>query len=320
MRAFFVVLFLAIGWGHTAAAGPILDRVKAEGVVHCGSAERPGLATVAGDQWRGLNVDVCRAVAAAVLGSPDRIEFHEYETPKQYDGVRLGTDDLFFLTAGEINEQELAGKVLPGPTVFVETHNVMVPRDSKIRHLKDLAGQTICFMLRTSAEHSLRGYLGNRPWIAMGYSEDGEMMDAYNVHRCGAVAYEITTLLPLLGQKGALGFANRILPEPLVAFPVMATTGTDDGAWSAIVAWTVHTLVSGERPETHWYYGGARAMPVAAPELGLDNGWQARVLSAVGHYGQIYERHLGKRSGLVLARGLNANQVEGGLLLSPFLE
>ena len=86
------------------------------------------------------------------------------------------------------------------------------------------------------------------------------------------------------------------------------------------MAWTVATLIAGERRETAWYAGGAGAMPVAAPKLGLDAGWQRRVLAAVGHYGDIFERHLGKGSPLKLERGLNANQADGGLLLGPFLE
>ena len=69
-----------------------------------------------------------------------------------------------------------------------------------------------------------------------------------------------------------------------------------------------------------WYAGGAGAMPIAAPELGLDKEWQLRVLAAVGNYGDIFDRHLGKNSPLKLDRGLNDNQLHGGLLLGPFLE
>ena len=100
----------------------------------------------------------------------------------------------------------------------------------------------------------------------------------------------------------------------------MAATGTTDAKWSAIVAWTVDMLISAERPETQRYAGGAGAMPVAAPELGLDKGWQSRVLAAVGNYGDIFEQNLGKGSRLKIDRGLNVNQFRGGLLLAPFLE
>ena len=113
---------------------------------------------------------------------------------------------------------------------------------------------------------------------------------------------------------------SRILPEPLTVFPLMATSATNDAEWAAVVAWTVHVLVSAERPETHWYHGGAKALPIVAPDLGLDQGWQDRVIAAVGHYGQIYRPQ--SRQGLAaqFARGLNANQLGGGLMLSPFLE
>lgn len=306
-----------------AKAGSVIERVKARGVVRCGSAERPGLASV-GDQgrWVGLNVEVCRGIAAAVLGSADRIEYHEYETPKQFDAVRNQEDDVYFLTGSEIDAHKLAGKVVPGPTVFVETQAIMVSSNSPVHNVSDLAGDTICFMIGSFTERSINAYFDalHKNWLRMPYSEDGEMNDAYNVQRCRAIAGELTTLSATRLDPGVNRLSSRFLPEQLSVFPVMAATGTNDAQWSAIVAWTVDTLISAERPETRWYAGGTGAMPVAAPELGLDKEWQRRVLAAVGNYSDIFERHLGKGSRLKLERGLNANQARGGLLLSPFLE
>jgi general L-amino acid transport system substrate-binding protein len=306
-----------------ARAASVVERVKARGVVRCGSTERPGLAKTDGqERWTGLNVDICRAVAAAVLGSPDRIEYHEYETPKQFDAVRSQQDDVYFLTGAEINEQKLAGKVVPGPTVFVESHNVMVPSNSAAHHVSDLAGNTICFLIGSLSERSLNAYFATlqKSWLHLSYSENEEMNDAYNVQRCHALAGEITTLANTRREPGVNRLSSRILPESLSVFPLIVATGTSDAQWSAIVAWTVNTLISAERTETRWYAGGARAMPITAPELGLDEEWQRRVLAAVGNYGDIFDRHLGKGSQLKLDRGLNANQFEGGLLLAPFLE
>lgn len=324
MRSFivFASLLITSTWACSASAGPVLDRVKSEGVVHCGSVERPGLATVEGNHWVGLNVDVCRAISAAVLGSPDHVEFHEYETPKQFDAIASGDDEVFFLTGSEIKDHELAGKVLTGPTVFLESHAVMVPKNSKVQHVKDLADKSVCFMIASNVERSLANYFGrlNKDFIQIGYSEDGEMTDAYQVQRCTGLAYELTTLATVAADPGVKHLAHRILPEPLSVFPVMATTGTTDAQWSSIVAWTVHTLIAAERKETRWYDGGAKAMPVVAGDLGLDKDWQAHVVAAVGTYGDVYDRNVGKKSGLKLPRGLNANQMEGGLMLSPFLE
>ena len=308
--------------GSVAQAGTVLQRVKAYGKVRCGSVERPGLARPVGDRWVGLNVDICRAIAAAVLKLPDRIEYHEYDTPKDFDGVRKQQDDVYFLTGAEIHEQQLAGIVLPGPTVFVESHRVMVAANSPVQHVSDLAGDSVCFMIGTPAERSLESYFGalHKSWFRRAFSEDGEMIDTYNVQNCHALAGEITTLANFQLEPGINRLKSRILPESLATFPVIAATGTDDAQWSAIVAWTVTTLISAERPETQWYAGGAGAMPIVAPELGLDMGWQRRVIASVGSYSDLFNRNLGQGSSLRLDRGFNANQVGGGLLLSPFLE
>jgi general L-amino acid transport system substrate-binding protein len=306
-----------------ATAGSIAERVKARGFVRCGSVERPGLANADGHGgWIGLEVDVCRAVAAAVLGSPERIEYHEYEAPKDFDAVRNQQDDIYFLTGTEIEKQKLAGKVLPGPTVFVESHAVMLPTDSAEQHLDDLAGKGICFMIGSPVERSLNAYFDaiHKNFLRRGFTEDGEMNDAYVVQNCHAVAGEITTLASVRLDPGVNHLSSRILPETPAVFPVMAATGTDDAQWSSIVAWTVHTLISAERPESPWYAGGVGAMQITAIELGLDKDWQRRVLAAVGNYGDIFERNLGKGSVLKIDRGLNANNMGGGLLLSPFIE
>jgi len=319
----FLIVLVACSAAAESLAGPVSERVKARGTVRCGSSRRPGLAdTDARGSWTGLHVDVCRAIAAAVLGSADRIEYHEYETPKQFDAIRSGQDDVYFLTGSEINEQKLAGMVVPGPTVFVESHNLMVPADSAVRRVDDLSGKAICFFIGSPEERSLSGYFGSlhKSWLHMPFSEEGEMNDAYDVRRCQAVAGEVTTLAAARLSPGPHRFESRILPEPISIFPVIAATGTSDGQWSSVVAWTVITLISGERAETAWYAGGSGAMPALAPELGLDGDWQRRVLSAVGNYGDIFDRNLGKNSRLKLDRGLNENRLKGGELLCPFLE
>ncbi|HXY55493.1 MAG TPA: hypothetical protein VEM40_12565 [Nitrospirota bacterium] len=305
-----------------AQAGSVVERVKARGYVRCGSVERPGLARDSGGGLSGLNVDVCRAVAAAVLGSPDRIAYRIYGSQKDFDAVRNQLDDVYFLTGSEINEQQLAGKLVPGPTVFIESDAVTVASTSAAHHVSDLAGNSICFLIGSSAERSLESYFDafHQTWYRRAFSEEGEMIDTYVVQNCHALAGEMTTLAEVRLNHGVNRLQSRILPEPLTVFPIMAATGTGDAQWSAIVAWTVHALISAERPETRWYAGGAGAMPISALELGLDKSWQGRVLAAVGNYGDIFERNLGKGSPLKLDRGFNANYIYGGLFLGPFLE
>lgn len=307
----------------SADAGSVLKRVKARNLVRCGSVERMGLASeVKPGVWSGLNVDICRAIAAAVLGSPDRIEYHSYETQKDFDAVRKQQDDVYFLTGSEINTQKLAGSLVPGPTVFLQSEAVMVAANSAAHHVSDLAGDSICFMIGSSTERSLTAYFDaiHKSWLRRAFSEDGEMIDTYNVQNCHAIADEMTNLAQMRLDPGINQLYSRILPESLTTFPVIAATGTQDGQWSAIVAWTVTTLINADRPQTQWYAGGAGAMPILAPELGLDQQWQKRILASIGNYSQIFERNLGRGSLLKLENRFNANYFYGGLLLAPFLE
>jgi general L-amino acid transport system substrate-binding protein len=145
------------------------------------------------------------------------------------------------------------------------------------------------------------------------------MVDAYAVQRCHAIAGEATWLAQQRA-RAAPGVKGRLLPEALEVFPVIAATGTADGRWSAIVAWTITTLINGDRPDTTWYAGGARAMPLAAPELGLLRGWQERVLAVTGSYGAITARYLGPGSAVPLEAGPGASTMERNLLLAPYVE
>jgi general L-amino acid transport system substrate-binding protein len=315
---------LLIGGTTPALAGSVLDHVKAEGVLRCGGAERPGLISI-DDQGHasGLELDICRALASLVLGPTGRLEFHRYDSVKDYDGVRDGTDEVAFLTGAEILDQNLAGKLVPGPAIFYETTAVMVDESSPVQHLAELAGQSICFPLGSNAQRHLEAWFAahHLDFIRQGFQEDVEMLDAYNVQYCRGMAGETTTLAAMRLNGGIRHLKSRILPEPLAAFPVLATTGTQDAQWAAIVAWTIHTLVRAETPQAAWAAGGVDSLPLTAvPELGLEKGWQQRLVGLVGTYGDLYRRNLGADSPLALPRGLNAPWEDGGLMLAPYAD
>jgi general L-amino acid transport system substrate-binding protein len=306
-------------------AGSVLDKVRQAGVVRCGAAPRPGLFGLRPDGHdvpRGLFLDLCGAIAAGVLGPDSRMEFHPYEFSKAYEAVRDGSDDVFFLSASEILEEHLAGQVVPGPTVFVQTTAVMVPEGSPAQHVSDLAGQPICFSLASNAHRHLEAWFAARhvDFVRMGYQEDVELYDAYNVQVCRALAGEVTTLAHVRLDGGINGLQSRILPEPLAAFPILSATGTKDAEWAAIVAWTLHSLMRAEVPTAEWAAGGLDSLPVEAPELGLPKDWQTRIAKAVGTYADVHRRNLGDGSPYKLPRGLNASWQDGGLFVAPYSE
>jgi len=324
MRALWSLVLIVGIWASTApvSADSIVERVKERGVLYCGGVARPGLADQSsGAGWQGLEIDIGRAIAEAVLSSPDKVDFHEYATETDFaDGAT--SDDVLFLTGSEISDHHLAGLIVPGPPVFVESQGVMVSGDSDIQRLNDLRNRTVCFLIGSPSERGLNAFSDRTGYniFRRPFSEVGEMVDAYAARNCEAIVGEITDLAAVRNEAEVRHLASRILPETLADFPVIAATGTVDAKWSSLVAWTVYTLISGERRESPWYAGGAGAMPADAPELGLAAGWQKAVLEAVGDYGDIVRRNLGPGSALNLDRGSYGNRVEPGFLLSPYLD
>lgn len=309
---------LGVAAARPAHAGT-LEQVRAAGVLRCGSAIRPGLAFPAPDHsWHGLNVDLCRAIAAAVIGPGARVEFNGYALAKDYARIRHGADDVAFLTTTELFANQLIGAVLPGPVVFHEATSVMVPDTSTVRHVADLGTTMVCTEPGTPAERNLRSYAAAHGWTVnlSEWMELEEMMDAYAVGRCPAVVGEATGLAALrLPEAG--GQASRILPEPLAVTPVMAATGVADGRWASVVAWTLDTVLWASQPHP---LPDAQTLALPGAWLGLDPDWQAHALAAAGDIAAMRQRSLGADSSLGLPPGLEAGWQQGGLLAAPAVE
>jgi general L-amino acid transport system substrate-binding protein len=228
LRAWMVLVFVA-AYAPGLHAGGVLDKVRQTGVIRCGGEPRPGMVAIRpGGVATGLFLDVCRAIGTAVFGPEGRFEFHQYDAPSAYDGVRDGSDDVFFLDASEIVAEHLAGILVPGPPVFFQTTAVMVAQSSPAQHVGDLAGQPICFSQGSNAQRHLEAWFAAHQleFVRMAYQEDVELFDTYNVQVCRGLASEVTTLAEVRLDGGVNNLQSRILPEPLAAFPILAATGT----------------------------------------------------------------------------------------------
>ena len=269
------VLFM----GGAARAG-VADRVRAEGVLRCGAVFRPGIAApLAGGSAAGVAVDLCRAVAVAVLGPRGRVVFSIYDGPHDFDAVRSGRDELAFLTGGEIAEQKLGGAVLPGPVAAVLAVGVMVPEASAVQHVAGLVDQVVCLMTGSVGQRAL-DRLGLEV-SRMAFQEDVEMLDAYNAGRCGAVVGETTALAAMRRSPGVRGVASRLLPEPIAMDSLVVVSTVKDGGWAAAAAWVIHALALGD----------TGVLPVDRV-AGLRDGWRGSVRATVGDYAAISRRNL----------------------------
>ena len=306
-----------------ARAGAIVERIRAQNVIRCGGAPRPGLVGVAPDgRAFGLYLDVCRAIGAALLGPDGRIEFQQYDSDKAYRAARDGAIDVSFLSGSEIVEAGLADRVVPGPPIYFASTAVMVAGASPVRQVGDLAGKAICFSQGANSHRHLEAWFAGAKldFTRMGYQEDVEMFDAYNARQCEGLAGETTVLAAVRRAGAGRALDSRILPEPLAVFPIVAATPTNDGQWMAIVAWAIHSLQRADVASADWAAGGLESLPVKAPELGLADDWQARVVGAAGAYGAIFRRNLGEDSPLKLPHGANAPMQQGGLFAPPYVE
>ncbi len=302
-----------------ALAGSVLDRVRASGSVGCSAEERPGFAARGEDGVIvGLAVDLCRAVGVAVLGPQAQITFSMLDSTPTFDVLRAEMQDVVFLTAGTIAAEHLAGHLLVGPPAFIETESLMVPDSSTVRGPRDLAGKGVCFMIGTGAQRALEAALERDgvEVLRLGFEEDVEMRDAYNVGRCQAVAAEATFLAAMRRDGGIHALKSRILDAPLALDPVYLATGIADARWSAIVTWTLQSLVLGAAPRSDWTGAGTTPLAEAATPLGFRDGWSRDVTDTVGTYADLWRKDLGADSPLRLAPGLNAPW-PAGLLLPP---
>jgi general L-amino acid transport system substrate-binding protein len=264
LRRFRVILaLLGVAVTFDAWAGETLDRIHHDNVVRCAAEEYPGLAAPGSNGGiEGIAVDLCRAVAIAVLGCAGRVVF-TLDAPAQ-------DVDLAFLA---VNESTARGPLLPGPLVFMKRLSVLVPRTSAIRNLRGLAGETVCLMIGSPEQNALEAKV-RRLGInitRLTFEEDVEMHDAYAVGRCGAMIGTSPTLSSFRGPLGINKLTSRLVRESLALMPVVAVSGSGDREWTAAAFRTINAVLSRQsRPVS------LRATDRAAPPEGRQT-WRKEI-------------------------------------------
>ncbi|HZZ25641.1 MAG TPA: hypothetical protein VFE60_25175 [Roseiarcus sp.] len=314
-----ITLALMLALSSLAHAGPIVDRVKAAGVIRCGGVPRPGLVGQSSNGApSGLYLDLCRAIGATLLGPEGRIEFHPYDSDKAFARVAEGADDLFFLDGSDIADHRLAGVAALGPAVYFVSTAAMVHGDSAVRQLSDLAGKSICFYQGDKAHLTLEAAMGARrlDFVRMGYMEYGELHDAYNAQICQVQVGESGDLAAARLEERAAQ-PSRILVEPLATSPFSPRLrqATRNGRRLPPGPSTpCNAPSSRRRPGRRQVFRPwrSRGETSASPSK--------RVVGAAGSYADIYAHNLGEGSPLELPRGPNAPSELGGLFVTPYRE
>ncbi|MBE7210249.1 MAG: transporter substrate-binding domain-containing protein [Gluconacetobacter diazotrophicus] len=317
--------------GAAIPSGGTLEAVRKNGVLRCAlvsDEDDYSEADTHGD-LTALGADLCRALAAEVLGDGHRARFLvQPDEPAGLEAVRSGRADVLFGATPD----PVTGAVKHlafGPPVFFDGQGFLVRRELNVGSPAGLSGKNVCFINAAPSERTL--YDGLEPTLAtperhFPYSERGEMNVALLDGHCDAVTADLSILANVRASFGNRAGGFSILDGTVSTDPFAPAVRDGDPAWLAIVDWTVWALVQAEQHGvTHANLLASRqgrdpaarrlaGEPWIARTLGLDDLAFARAIAAVGNYGEIYDRDVGRDSKLGLPRGRNQPAEQGGLL------
>jgi len=317
-----------------------LATVKGRGSLVCGvDGKLPGFSFVGPDgRYSGLDVEVCRSVAAAVLGDPAKVDFRDLNSSERFAALASGEVDLLSRnTTLTLSRDASGGNGLSfAPTTFYDGQGVMVPVASGIKTLKELAGKPICVESGTTTELNLADRMReiNAPYTPLKFQTGDQTYAAYLQGRCVAVTSDRSQLA---AKRTAFPnpAAHTLLPEVLSKEPLTPATVNGDPGWADAVRWTIYALMQAEelgitQANVASKVAEAKANPNLADlrrflgiegdfgkQLGLAPDFVVKAIQAVGNYGEMFERSVGQGSPLKLERGLNRQWKQGGLIYSP---
>ena len=327
----------------------VLAMVKERGYLTCGVNE--GLAGFAlkgaDDEWRGLDVDFCRAVAAAVLGDNQAVRFTPLSQTERYRALRAGDVDILARNTTWTMGREAQLGILFAGVNYYDGLSFLVSKRLYVETVKELAGAQVCFLRQTTTETRLKDYNAKQriKFTLRPFDSIDEMRAAYEDPRGGCDAWA-SDQSQLAARRLELKVPDDhvVLEEVISKEPLGPAVAAGDTRWFTIVRWTLMALIQAEELQITQANVGARSGNEAEdPEvrlllgvgdpgdidgdglsdgdlgaaLGLPPDWAARAIAAVGNYGEIYERNVGELSDLELKRKLNALWTDGGLMYAP---
>jgi general L-amino acid transport system substrate-binding protein len=318
----------------SAASAATLDDVKAKGFVQCGvSTGLPGFASP-DDQnnWTGMDVDFCRAIAAAIFNDGQKVKFTPLTAKDRFAALTSGEVDLLSRnTTWTMGRDTSQGMTFAG-VMYYDGQGFMVKKSLGVDSALKLNGATACTQTGTTTELNLADYFraNNMTYQVLAFEKLDEVNKAYDEGRCDVLTTDQSGLYADR-LKMAKPDDNLILPEIISKEPLGPVVRQGDSAWFNVVKWTYFALVTAEEfgitqanveetkastqnPELRRILGAEGDFGVG---IGLANDWVVNIVKAVGNYGEIFERNVGEKTPLNIARGKNALWSKGGLQYAP---
>ena len=317
-----------------AASAATLDDVKARGKLNCGVAT--GLvgfaAPNANGEWEGFDVSVCRAVAAAVLDDPNAVEFVPTTGKTRFTALASGEIDMLARNTTWTFSRDTDLKFDFIGVNYYDGQGFMAPKSLGVTSAKELDGATVCIQTGTTTELNLADFFraNGISYEPVPIETGAEAVQQYNAGACDVYTTDASALA---AQRANFEdpSAHVILPEIVSKEPLGPLVRHGDNEWADIVRWTLNALITAEELGVNSANLAEMAGGSNNPEinrllgtegdlggmLGLDADWAERAIGVAGNYGEIFAKNIGESTPIGLARGLNAQYYEGGLIYSP---
>ena len=318
-----------------AAVAATLDDVKARGNLNCGT--NTGLtgfaAPDASGVWEGFDIGMCRAVAAAVFGDPTAVEFTTTTGQTRFTALASGEIDMLSRNTTWTFTRDVDLKFEFVGVNYYDGQGFIVPKDLGVSSAKELDGATVCIQTGTTTELNLADFFrsNNISYEPVPIETNAEAQQQYLAGACDAYTTDASGLAATRATFEDPD-AHVILPEIISKEPLGPLVRHGDNEWADIVRWTLNALIvaeelgvtsanidqlassPGDNPEINRLLGTEGDL---GELLGLEADWAVNAIKAGGNYGELFEKHIGENTPIGLARGLNAQWTDGGVLYAP---
>jgi general L-amino acid transport system substrate-binding protein len=324
-------LFAGISLSASSFGQSTLDAVRSKGFLQCGVST--GIAGFSAPDskgvWRGIDVDVCRAVAAAVLGDANKVRYTPLTTQQRFTAIQSGEVDILSRnTTWTLARDTTLGLNFVGVNYY-DGQGFMVPKKLKVTSAKQLNGATVCIQPGTTTELNVADYFrANRMSFKPVVIEKlEEVLNAYFAGRCDVFTTDHSGLISLRASRATRPDDHLILPEIISKEPLGPAVRHGDDRWFDIVKWTMFAMLEAEEmglssktidkeaaspnPAIQRFVGASGDI---GKMLGLDNRWALNIVKQVGNYAESFEANL---TPLGFERGLNRLWNQGGLMYAP---
>ena len=313
-----------------AQAGVTFEAVKKKGFLQCGFAGIPGFSVLdSKGEWTGLDVDMCRAVAAAMFGDASKVKGNVLTAQAKFTALQSGEIDMLSRNTTQTLTRDTTLGLIGVGVNFYDAQGLIAKKSMNVKTVKELDGATVCVQPGTTTELNLADYFRARgitfkPVLVENYDENFRLLES---GRCDAYTNDKSNTAANMRTRLAKPDDWEILPENLSKEPLGPMVRQGDEQWFNVVRWSLNAMLEAEEygitsknvdemlkstnPNVQRILG---VTPGMGKNLGLDDKWAYNIIKQVGNYGESYDRAMGKDSPLKLDRGLNKLWTQGGLM------